>query len=41
MTRAAFGGNFSVSVVNEKAAPQIATVRNHDLKPEIATDGCR
>ena len=27
MTRAAFGGNFSVSVVNEKAAPQIATVR--------------
>lgn len=27
MTRAAFGGNYSVSVVNEKAAPQIATVR--------------
>jgi electron transfer flavoprotein alpha subunit len=27
MTRAAFGGNFSVSVVNEKAKPQIATVR--------------
>ncbi len=27
MTRAAFGGNYSVAVVNEKAAPQIATVR--------------
>src|SRR5512137_578059 len=27
MTRAAFGGNYTVSVVNEKAAPQIATVR--------------
>ncbi|MBA4390348.1 MAG: electron transfer flavoprotein subunit alpha [Syntrophus sp. (in: bacteria)] len=27
MTRAAFGGNYSVSVVNEKAIPQIATVR--------------
>ena len=27
MTRAAFGGNYSVSVVNEKAVPQIATVR--------------
>ena len=27
MTRAAFGGNYSVSVVNEKAAPQVATVR--------------
>jgi len=27
MTRAAFGGNFTVSVVNEKATPQIATVR--------------
>jgi len=27
MTRAAFGGNFSVTVVNEKAKPQIVTVR--------------
>jgi electron transfer flavoprotein alpha subunit len=27
MTRAAFGGNYTVTVVNEKAAPQIATVR--------------
>ncbi len=27
MTRAAFGGNYSVTVVNEKAIPQIATVR--------------
>jgi electron transfer flavoprotein alpha subunit len=27
MTRAAFGGNYTVSVVNEKAIPQIATVR--------------
>ena len=27
MTRAAFGGTHSVSVVNEKAAPQVATVR--------------
>jgi len=27
MTRAAFGGNYTVSVVNEKATPQIATVR--------------
>ncbi len=27
MTRAAFGGNYMVSVVNEKASPQIATVR--------------
>jgi electron transfer flavoprotein alpha subunit len=27
MTRAAFGGNYSVTVVNEKAKPQIATVR--------------
>ncbi len=27
MTRAAFGGNYSVTVVNEKAVPQIATVR--------------
>ncbi len=27
MTRAAFGGNFTVTVVNEKAKPQIATVR--------------
>jgi electron transfer flavoprotein alpha subunit len=27
MTRAAFGGNYTVSVVNEKAQPQIATVR--------------
>ncbi|HNS15315.1 MAG TPA: electron transfer flavoprotein subunit alpha/FixB family protein [Syntrophorhabdaceae bacterium] len=27
MTRAAFGGNYTVSVVNEKAVPQIATVR--------------
>jgi electron transfer flavoprotein alpha subunit len=27
MTRAAFGGNYMVSVVNEKAVPQIATVR--------------
>lgn len=27
MTRAAFGGNYTVTVVNEKAKPQIATVR--------------
>jgi electron transfer flavoprotein alpha subunit len=27
MTRAAFGGNYTVTVVNEKAIPQIATVR--------------
>lgn len=27
MTRAAFGGNFTVTVVNEKARPQIVTVR--------------
>ncbi len=27
MTRAAFGGNYTVSVINEKAQPQIATVR--------------
>lgn len=27
MTRAAFGGNYSVTVVNEKAQPQITTVR--------------
>jgi electron transfer flavoprotein alpha subunit len=27
MTRAAFGGNYTVTVVNEKASPQIATVR--------------
>ena len=27
LTRAAFGGNYSVTVVNEKAKPQIATVR--------------
>lgn len=27
MTRAAFGGNYTVSVVNEKASPQITTVR--------------
>jgi electron transfer flavoprotein alpha subunit len=27
MTRAAFGGNYSVTVVNEKAKPQIVTVR--------------
>ena len=27
MTRAAFGGNFTVTVVNEKAVPQIITVR--------------
>lgn len=27
MTRAAFGGNYTVSVVNEKAIPQMATVR--------------
>jgi len=27
MTRAAFGGNFTVTVVNEKAIPQIVTVR--------------
>jgi len=27
MTRAAFGGNYTVSVVNEKAIPQITTVR--------------
>lgn len=27
MTRAAFGGNYSVSVINERAIPQIATVR--------------
>ena len=27
MTRAAFGGNYTVSVVNEKAVPQVATVR--------------
>jgi electron transfer flavoprotein alpha subunit len=27
MTRAAFGGNYTVTVVNEKATPQIATVR--------------
>ena len=27
MTRAAFGGNYSVTVVNERAIPQIATVR--------------
>ncbi|HVN97687.1 MAG TPA: electron transfer flavoprotein subunit alpha/FixB family protein [Syntrophorhabdaceae bacterium] len=27
MTRAGFGGNFTITVVNEKAQPQIATVR--------------
>ncbi len=27
MTRAAFGGNYTVSVINEKAIPQITTVR--------------
>jgi electron transfer flavoprotein alpha subunit len=27
LTRAAFGGNYSVTVVNEKAKPQIATLR--------------
>jgi electron transfer flavoprotein alpha subunit len=27
MTRAAFGGNYTITVVNEKAKPQIATVR--------------
>jgi electron transfer flavoprotein alpha subunit len=27
LTRAAFGGNYTVTVVNEKAKPQIATVR--------------
>ncbi|HEY3275344.1 MAG TPA: electron transfer flavoprotein subunit alpha/FixB family protein [Syntrophorhabdaceae bacterium] len=27
MTRAAFGGNYTITVVNEKAQPQIATVR--------------
>lgn len=27
MTRAAFGGNYTITVVNEKAKPQIATIR--------------
>ncbi len=33
MTRAAFGGNFTVTVVNEKAQPQIATVRPKAFAP--------
>lgn len=40
MTRAAFGGNYTVTVVNEKAKPQIATIRPKAF-PMPEKDGSR